>query len=283
MRRESSRVEYKSKLTDGLEKEVVAFLNSKEGGIIYIGIDDNGNSLLLDNLDELQLKIKDRLKNNIASSIMGLFDVLIERVDKNDVIKIIVASGNEKPYYIKKRGMSSKGCFIRLGSAIEPINSKMIEEMFVKRVRDSISKIESPRADLTFEQLKIYYGARGLNLNSHFAKSLELLTKDKKLNYVAYLMADENNISIKVAKYRGFDRVDLIESNEYGYCSLIKSTKSVLDKFEVENTTFTKITPKERIQTYLWDKLALREVIINAIIHKFKAISFINFDYSWYS
>lgn len=98
-------------------------------------------------------------------------------------------------------------------------------------------------------------------------KSLELLTEDGKFNYAAYLLADENNVSIKVAKYSGLDRVDLIENNEYGYCSLVKATKSVLDKIDLENRTSTKITSKERKDKRLWDSIALREVIINSIIH----------------
>ena len=44
---------------------------------------------------------------------------------------------------------------------------------------------------------------------------------DGKYNYVAYLLADENGNSIKVAKYSSLDRCDLVENNEYGYCSLI--------------------------------------------------------------
>ena len=40
---ESNRIEFKRKLTKSLEKEVVAFLNYKEGGIIYIGIDDKNS------------------------------------------------------------------------------------------------------------------------------------------------------------------------------------------------------------------------------------------------
>ena len=39
---ESNRIEYKQQLTDGLEREVVAFLNSHEGGIIWLGIDKTG-------------------------------------------------------------------------------------------------------------------------------------------------------------------------------------------------------------------------------------------------
>ena len=263
---ETNRVEFKVKLNDDLEKEVVAFLNYREGGVIYIGIDRDGVVQKLENLDELQLKIKDRLKHNISPSILGLFDVLIEEIDSKEVIKIIIASGSEKPYYIKKRGMSPKGCFVRIGSASEPMDVRMIEELFSKRCRDSISKIVSPRQDLTFAQLKIYYEAKGRILNSNFAKNLELLSDDR-YNYVGYLMADVNNISIKVAKYHGVDRVDLIESNEYGYCSLLKATKSVLDKLELENSTSTKITSKERIEQRLWDSVAIREAVINAIIH----------------
>ena len=36
---ETNRIEYKQELTGDLEKEVVAFLNYHEGGIIYIGLD----------------------------------------------------------------------------------------------------------------------------------------------------------------------------------------------------------------------------------------------------
>ncbi len=44
------------------------------------------------------------------------------------------------------------------------------------------------------------------------------------------------------------DKVNLIENNEYGYCSLMKATKSVLDKLELENKTATLISSKERIE-----------------------------------
>jgi ATP-dependent DNA helicase RecG len=178
-----------------------------------------------------------------------------------------VASGPEKPYYIAKKGMSKKGCFIRVGSATEPMPVRMIEDLFAKRTRSSIGKIVSPRQDLTFAQLKIYYEAQGLHLNENFAKNLELITENGKYNYVAYLMADENGTSIKLAKYSSLDRADLIENNEYGYCSLIKATNAVLDKLEIENKTFAQITSRRRIENRLWDAVAIREAVINAMVH----------------
>ena len=106
--------------------------------------------------------------------------------------------------------------------------------------------IPSPRQDLTFAQLKIYYQGRGLALNERFANSLELMTPNGKLNYAAYLLADENGVSIKVAKYAGIDKVDLIEKEEYGYCSLIKATYHVLEKLKIENITMAKVTSTTR-------------------------------------
>jgi len=264
---ETNRIEYKRELTDSLEKEVIAFLNYHEGGIIYLGLDDKGSVVGIKDCDNIQLKIKDRLKNNIQPSIMGLFDIIHQIQDGKDIIKITIASGTEKPYYLKRQGMSERGCYVRIGSASEPMPIRMIEELFARRTRNSIGKIKAPRQDLSFEQLKIYYNEAELELTKQFASNLELLTEAGEYNYAAYLLADKNGNSIKVAKYAGTDRIDLIESNEYGYCSLIKATKQVLDKLDLENRTATQITSKERIDTRLWNAVALREAVINAIIH----------------
>ena len=264
---ESNRIEYKKILNDSLEKEVVAFLNSREGGIVYIGIESKGAIVGCENPDEVQLKIKDKLKHNISPSCLGLFEVILEKKENKNIVKIIIVNGRETPYYVKKYGMSEKGCYIRIGSSSEPMNQTIIEDLFAKRVRNSLSKIKSHRQDLTFEQLKIYYEEKGLRLNEKFASTLEMLTEDGHYNYVAYLMSDENGTSMKVAKYSGVDKVNLIENNEYGYCSLIKATKKVLEKLEIENKTAALITATTRKEQPLWDRVALREAVINAIVH----------------
>ena len=264
---ESNRVEYKRELTDGFEREAIAFLNYRDGGVIYIGIDKDGSVMGVADCDAVQLAIKDRLKNNILPSCLGLFDVIHEVREDRDIIKVTLASGSEKPYYLRKYGMSEKGCFVRIGSASEPMSGRMIEDLFARRTRNSLGRMRSPQQSLNFEQLRIYYEEAGFTLGDRFAANLELLTEDGAYNYAAYLLSDRNGNSVQVAKYRGLDRYDLIDTNEYGYCSLIKTCKQVLDRLEVENRTATKITGKERIERRLWNVVALRETVINAIIH----------------
>lgn len=267
MLQESNRIEFKAELNDKLEKEVVAFLNNKEGGILYIGVDDNGKPVEVSDIDSIQLKIADRIKNNILPSTLGLFDIVTEEIDNISVIKILISSGLEKPYYIKKQGMSPNGCFTRMGTSSQPMSTAMIDDLYSKRIHNTLRNITSPRQDLTFAQLKIYYQERGLELNEKFANSLELLTPDGKFNYVAYLLADENGVSIKVAKYAGTDKVDLIENEEYGYCSLIKATHQVLEKLKIENITRAKVTNTKREEKNLVEPIPMREAVINAIVH----------------
>ena len=142
---ESNRIEYKRELTEGLEKEVVAFLNYHDGGVIYLGIDRDGEVTGLSDADAVQLAVKDRLRNNILPSIMGLFDVLLEQRDDRNIVRITVAGGLEKPYYLKKYGMTPKGCFLRVGSASEPMTQEMIESLYGRRVRNTIGRMDSPR------------------------------------------------------------------------------------------------------------------------------------------
>lgn len=61
---ETTRIEYKEMLTPELdiEKEVIAFLNYKEGGFIYIGIDKHGNTVGVNDVDDCMLRLKDRRK-----------------------------------------------------------------------------------------------------------------------------------------------------------------------------------------------------------------------------
>ncbi len=188
--------------------------------------------------------------------------------DGKHYIKIIVASGAEMPYHIRKYGQSEKGCYIRVGNSKKPMSMRMIEDLYSKRTRNSLSKIKSPRGDLTFNQLKIYYEEMGYNITDTFLDSLEFYTEDGKFNYNAYLLADNNSTSIKVAVYDGTNKVDLIESNEYGYCSLIKAINRVLDKLDVYNTTHTRITGKPRRDQWRdVDNNALREAVVNAVVH----------------
>ena len=264
---ETNRIENKEQLNEDFEQEVIAFLNYKEGGIIYVGINKNGQVTGVENTDLTQLQIKDRIKNNIQPSTLGLFDVTVETIENKEVIKVIISSGTEKPYYLRKKWRTPEGCYIRIGSSKERMTERMIEKMFARRIKNSLKEIESPRQDLTFRQLKIHYEGNGMILNDNFARNLNLLTDEGKYNYNAYLLADENDISIKLVKYLGTSKMELIENQEYGYCCLITATQRILDRLTAENTVYAKIEYNGRKEVEMIDSKALKEAVINAMVH----------------
>ena len=92
---EDVRNEFKVKLTDKFEEEVISFLNTN-GGNIYIGVNDNRDIVGVNgNIDLLQRTIKDRIKDNIMPSTLGLYDVVILEENNKKYIKVIIARGSD--------------------------------------------------------------------------------------------------------------------------------------------------------------------------------------------
>ena len=106
-----------------------------------------------------------------------------------------------------------------------------------------------------------------LKLNDNYLQNLDLLTSEGKYNYNAFLLADENNVSIKLVKYVGTNKLELLENLEFGNRCLITATQRILDRLDVENTTYAKIEYFGRKEQEKIDSKALKEAVINAIVH----------------
>ena len=92
---EKNRQEFKEILTDNLEREVVVFLNSN-GGRIYIGIRKDGAITGVDNPDEVQLQIKNRLikidlRENEEYGECSLIKAMQKVLDKFDIENVTLA------------------------------------------------------------------------------------------------------------------------------------------------------------------------------------------------
>lgn len=266
--KENEKTELKRELNDSFEKEVCAFLNTL-GGQILIGIEDDGEVCGIKNADKKALVITDKIKNNISPSAMGLFTVEIKNSGDKNYIIVTVASGLEKPYFIKRYGMTPTECFMRVGTQAPQMPQNIIDGLFSRRVHNTLHNVVAPNQELTFSQLKIFYEEKGFDVSgSQFLKNLDLFTDDGKYNYAAYLMADSNGTSIKVARFGGIEKLDILERNEFGRCCLLKSAFSVLEKLNVANSTVVRVGEKaQRTEMRLVDPQALREAVLNAIIH----------------
>lgn len=65
---ESFHMELKKIVTDDLKKEVVAFANT-DGGIIYIGIDDSGDIVGIEDVDNSLLQVSNMVRDTIKPDV----------------------------------------------------------------------------------------------------------------------------------------------------------------------------------------------------------------------
>ena len=98
---ESETIELKRILTKDFAKEVVAFLNARNG-TIQIGVNDNGDVLGVSNVDKTMREIRDIIRDQILPSTEGLCEIGSLLEDDKTIIVVKVSKGT-KLYYIKKK------------------------------------------------------------------------------------------------------------------------------------------------------------------------------------
>lgn len=101
MQYESERFEYKSQMLEDIYKEVIAFANT-DGGVIYIGIDNEGNLTGIDDVDETYTRLTNGIRDAIAPDVTMFVRYVLQ---DNKVIRIEVGEGSYKPYYLKAKGI----------------------------------------------------------------------------------------------------------------------------------------------------------------------------------
>lgn len=125
MQYESERIEYKSQMIDDIYKEVIAFANT-DGGVIYLGIDDKGNQIGIDNVDETYTRLTNGIRDAIAPDVTMFVRYVLQ---DNKVIRIEVGEGSYKPYYLKSKGMKPTGVYVRQGTSSVQASPEQIRQM----------------------------------------------------------------------------------------------------------------------------------------------------------
>lgn len=111
---ENAAIEFKREYVDDVKKSVIAFANTN-GGTIYIGIDDNGNIVGVEDLDNTCLRVSNAIRDTIKPDVTLFVAYETETIDEKPVIKIIVQKGTAGPYYLEARALGLRGfMFVRV-------------------------------------------------------------------------------------------------------------------------------------------------------------------------
>lgn len=259
---ETEKVEFKKttgELREGITS-LASMLNKNGYGVLYFGVKDNGDVVGQQMGDRTLREISQAIANFIKPQIIPTIEH--DLMDDKDVIKIEVR-GSEKPYSAYGR------YYMRSADEDRELSPVALKELMDRQTSsDVLTLAVAPVQNLTFNKLKIAYVTAGLTVDqATFEDNAGLKNSDGKYNLMAFLLADENDISIKVVTFAGKDKTELVKRNEYGGTCLVTAIDKVIDYMESINDTMVTMGSHRRQEEKLFDMASFKEAWQNACIH----------------
>lgn len=262
MQYESERIEYKFQMIDDIYKEVIAFANT-DGGVIYFGIDDKGNLIGIDNVDETYTRLTNGIRDAIAPDVTMFVRYVLQ---DNKVIQIEVAEGNYKPYYLKSKGMKPAGVYVRQGTSSVQASPEQIRQMIKESDGDSYEDSRSLEQDLTFHAAETAFERYGIEFSVEKYRALGITQNDIYTN-LALLLSDQCHHTIKVAVFKDEFCTEFRDSKEFGG-SVFKQFEDVVNYLALCNKTVSTIKGLVRTDKQDYPEEAIREALLNALVHR---------------
>ena len=264
--------EYKSSWHDDYLKWICGFANA-QGGRIYIGKDDAGKIVGVEDYKSLMDEIPNKIKN-----LMGIIaEVNLLQEDDKDFIEIIVL-----PYSVP---ISLRGrYYYRSGSVKQELTGAALNEFLLKRAGYTWDDVVETRAtldDIDDRTIKIFMRKAeeaGRLPDADNLSNLELLEKlrladNGQLKRAAILLFGKDpgrfypNTFVKIGKFEDDDfTIRFQEVEEGNIIQMLDKVLRTLDyKFLIRNISFEGMN---RIETLEYPVPALREMLLNSLIHR---------------
>lgn len=268
--KESQTIEFKLFWRDEYLKIISAFANA-DGGRLIIGVDDNGNPVGVKN----SIKLLEDLPNKIRD-ILGLIPkIKLEKRKGKDIIVLEVECSYAP--------ISYQGRFyIRSGSTVQELKGRELTRFLISKSGKRWDEYLEERAttgDINFETLEKFkqLAFKRLPFIKEEKEPVKILEKlnlieDGKLTKASILLFGKNpkrfftSAFIKIGKFS--TDTDIISSDDVEgnlFEQVEKAMELLRTKYLISEIKFEGIYRKESLE---YPEEALREAIINAVIHR---------------
>ena len=268
---EQQNIEYKSTWHDDYLKWISGFANA-QGGQLYIGKDDAGNVVDVEDYKMLMDEIPNKIKNNMGMTA----EVNLMQEGEKHYIEIVV-----QPYSVP---ISLRGrYYYRSGSVKQELTGASLNEFLLKRSGLNWDEVVEPRAtfaDIDDKSFKAYLvmakekdrlpDVEGLTLEEIFDKLR--LSKNGKLTRAAIILFGNDprrfftNAFVKIGRFKGGTDLRFQDVEEGNLINLLKSVLERLDhKYLTRSIEFEGLL---RLEHSEYPIPALREMLLNALVHR---------------
>jgi ATP-dependent DNA helicase RecG len=269
---EQQNIEYKQSWHDDYLKWVCGFANA-QGGLIFIGKDDNGNVVGVADYK----KLMDDIPNKIRNAMGITAEVNLHEEESKYFIEIVT-----HPYSVP---ISVRGrYYYRSGSTKQELTGAALNEFLLKKsgkTWDDVIEARATFADIDEKTVKIFLTASqntgrlpendGLDFPELFEKLR--LTENGQLKRAAIILFGKDpgkfypSIYVKIGRF-GKDDTDIIfqETEEGNLIMLLQAVLNQLNhKFLIRSIGFEGM---HRIEKGEYPLPAIREMLLNALVHR---------------
>lgn len=284
---EGKRLEFKERITsrEGIAKTVVAFSNIA-GGEIYIGVEDGTKKIIGVPEDEVS-KLEEKLANSLYDLVYPKVtpDISIVNVGGKYLIRVTVYPGANPPYYLGSSG-KIKGTFVRIGSVNQPASEEILLEL--ERKKRNIPFDTTPVFDLQPSGLDLkafldeYEAKTGETADETTLRKLGLIKEDRGelVPTIAALLLSGGEVKqehfpfavIECAAFKGNDLSTTLDSRTID-SELVHQPEEALAFVQRNIRMASKVEGLYRSEKWEYPLTAVRELIINAIVHRDYSLS----------
>ena len=265
--RESERVELKREVCEGVKRTIVAFANS-EGGLIYVGVDDSGQVVGVDEPDADMLRVTSMVRDGICPELLQFVSVREELMGEKRVVVVDVERGDSRPYCLVGKGFTPQGVFLRVGPGNSPASWSQIRRMILDSDGAAFELRRASAQELTFVSARRAFEQNGVAFGRQKFRTLRLVDASGYYTNLALILSDQCPFSVKCAVIDD-------EGPEYSFQARQECTGSVFDQLEqaslflnAANRLRSTFEGYVRVDEREYPEQAVRETLLNALVHR---------------
>jgi len=271
---ESKTLELKEKLPSAvnLAKTVIAFSNTA-GGKIVVGVNDEREIVGVkeNEVFDLQEKVSSIIYDMCYPNILP--EIYTVNIDGKILLVIEIFRGSLLPYYLKNKG-KLKGTYIREGSTDRLADKSIILELERQRMGrtfDEEENLEVDIEDLDLTPILNEFKKAGKEISTEQLKNLKLIKnvngRDVPTNALLILIGYFDNTSIKCARFKGTTMQVFLDKKEFNG-DIFSNLENVILFLKNHLNLSAEINELKRKEEYEIPVVVLREVLLNAVIHR---------------
>ena len=258
--------EFKREYTDEIKKTVIAFANTR-GGEVLIGVEDDGTVIGVLDVNGTMLKVTNAMRDSIKPDITMFLLCEKREMDGKDVVAIKVQKGTACPYYLAAKGLRPEGVFVRQGASTVPATGSAILKMIKETDGDDYEAARSLNQELTFQDAECFFTEEHISLGQEQKRTLGLVSEDGVFTNLGLLLSDQCPHTAKLAVFQGSGKTVFKDRAEFSG-SLFRQMKDLYDHIDRFNRIRAEFPGLKRVDTRDYPPEALREAMLNAIVHR---------------